>query len=143
MQLEVKDATAPVVVKAPPVLVTRARLRLKRLPVLATVVTTVGLWETDIPLAEVGAVPESVTVAAVPVFAEYVWAKVPVPEDIDRLELLATVTAPLEVNPDVAVINPEIVGVAVQAVPVTVRFPPREVKFDPETVKVLSKVVAP
>jgi hypothetical protein len=59
------------------------------------------------------------------------------------LELFCTVTVPLEVKPEVAVIKPEMVGVAVQVVPVTVRFPPREVKLLPETVKVLSKVVAP
>ena len=59
------------------------------------------------------------------------------------MKAAATVTVPLEVKPEVAVMSPEIVGVAVQAVPVTVRFPPKEVRLLPDTVKVLSKLVAP
>ncbi len=50
--------------------------------------------------------------------------KVPVPV-WPKLALFCTVTFPLAVRPEVAVISPEIVGVAVQAVPVTVRFPPK------------------
>lgn len=38
VQLEAMAATAPVVVKAPPVLVVRSRLRFNKLPELATVV---------------------------------------------------------------------------------------------------------
>ncbi len=38
VQLEVRAATAPVVVRAPPVLVVRPRLRFSKLPELATVV---------------------------------------------------------------------------------------------------------
>ncbi len=88
------------------------------------------------PVAE----EEIVAASAVPV---YVWVNVPVPEERTRLLLFEMVTAPFDVNPDVAVMSPEMVGTAVHAVPVTVKFPPREVKLLPDTVKVLSKVVAP
>jgi hypothetical protein len=53
--------------------------------------------------------------------------KVPVP-DWMKFELFWTVTVPLDVNPEVAVINPEMVGVVVQLVPVTVKSPPRVVR---------------
>ena len=70
------------------------------------------------PLSEIAPVPVENVLAPV-------WAKA-----------AATVTVPLEVKPEAAVISPEIVGVAVQAVPVTVRLPPRVVRLAPETVSV-------
>jgi hypothetical protein len=85
----------------------------------------------------------AVTALPVVVVPVYVCENCPVPELMVRLFPPETVTVPLLVNPDVAVMRPEMVGVAVQAVPVTVRLPPKEVRLLPETVKVLSRVVAP
>lgn len=74
---------------------------------------------------------------------EKVWEYTPVPELMVRFWFAPTVTVPLDVSPDVAVMRPEIVGVAVHDVPVTVRFPPRVVSPDPKRVRVGLVVVLP
>ena len=81
---------APVWVSSPDERVTLPEVKVKFLPE-AMVVS---------PFRETAPVP-------VPNVPEPVWVK---------LELFCTVTVPLEVNPEVAVIKPEMVGVAVQAV---------------------------
>ena len=60
-----------------------------------------------------------------------------------KFELFCTVTVPLAVKPEVAVISPEIVGVAVQEVPVTVKSPPKVVRPVPSKDRVGFEVTLP
>ena len=71
--------------------------------------------------------------AVASVVGAWVWANVPVPDEMTKLELLDTVTVPLDVSPEVAVMRPEMVGVAVQLVGLTVKVVaalPREVEVE-------------
>src|SRR5438105_6618914 len=124
-----------------PVLVAAFSVMANPVAVLPAAAPELLVKDRDSKVPVVREVVESVwAVVVVPV---KVWLKRPVPLDMVRLLPPETVTAPLEVNPALAVINPETVGVAVQTVPLTVRFPPKVVRLLPVRVKVLSRVVAP
>jgi hypothetical protein len=73
-----------------------------------------------LPEVRVKFLPEAMVVSPFKDTAPVPVPKVPLPVCV-KLELFCTVTAPLEVSPEVAVINPEMVGVAVQIVGLMVK----------------------
>ena len=104
--------TAPVVVRAPPVLVVRSLFILRRLPELATVEVYVAVWSTFKSLPEENEAEVEPKVKAVSVASEFhcqVWAKLAL-----LMELMA-VAAVIEERARLVVAAKEVqVSVAVQ-----------------------------